>query len=298
MTARIGVSYISDEPEKNRYVTALRRAGADPVVLATAENCPRWLTATSADAFFAGDNPAITQLEELDGLLLTGGGDIDPMLYGETMAGSDPPEWPRDHLEIAQFQVARRRGIPILGICRGLQFLNVAMGGSLIQHLPNWPKHRAVAPKFESKQHRVRLDSESRLARILVDDRSTGLIVAVNSRHHQAVTLDRLAPGLIGTAEVVGAESAWSEFTIVEGIETSATREGREFVLGVQWHPERVADAIPSAPGQAYSWQAMSERLFSAFVSAALTPESGGLGGEGERDIMSTNIPRPISRGR
>ncbi|HEX5416544.1 MAG TPA: gamma-glutamyl-gamma-aminobutyrate hydrolase family protein [Chloroflexota bacterium] len=271
MTVRIGVSYVSPDASGTNYLEALRRAGAEPVVLATPENCPRWLTAETSKAFFAPDNPAIAELDHLDGLLLTGGGDADPMLYRELTRGSDPPNWPRDHVETAQFHRARQRGLPILGICRGFQFLNVAMGGSLIQHLPNWETHWAEPPRRLSKEHRVRLAPESRLNRILGDEKGTGLTIAVNSRHHQAVSPERLAPGLLNAGESVAGEASPDSPIIVEGSESPATREGKEFILGVQWHPERVSDAIAAAPGQPLSWQQMSERLFKAFVAAALT---------------------------
>jgi putative glutamine amidotransferase len=269
MTVRIGVSYVSPDSSGNNYLEALRRAGAEPVPLATPENCPRWLTEETAKAFFAPDNPAITEMENVHGLLLTGGGDADPMLYQEMMLGSDPPNWPRDHVETAQVYRARQRGLPILAVCRGFQFLNVAMGGSLIQHLPNSRVHRVATHGSPSKQHRVRLAPESRLARILGDETASGLTIAVNSRHHQAVSHERLAPGLLKVGEAVTDDNAPA---IVEAYETPATREGREFVLGVQWHPERISDPVSPVPGQPFSWQAMSESLFQSFVKAALIP--------------------------
>lgn len=264
---RIGVSYLTDEARGAAYLAALRAAGAEPIVLATAATCPQWLTEQQATEFFDPANPSITGVDTLDGLLLTGGGDFDPILYREVIDGSDIPNWPRDHLEMAQLQRARQRGLPILGICRGYQFLNAAMGGSLIQHLPSASIHRTTAPKQPRRSHPIRLDPESRLARILVGDAQGEQTVVVNSSHHQAVSADRLAPGLVESARsLVEADLA---LAVLEALETPATRAGQEFIIGVQWHPERIEDPAPPAPGQTISFRDMSDRLFQAFVQAA-----------------------------
>ena len=145
MAVRIGVSFIRDEVVHQNYLDAIREAGAEPVVLTTAATLPQWPSAAEAAAIFDPHYPAIAQVDELDGLLLTGGGDIDPMLYGDVIDGSQIPHWPRDHVELAQFRKARARNLPVFGICRGVQFLNVAMGGSLVQHLPTSDEHRDAA---------------------------------------------------------------------------------------------------------------------------------------------------------
>jgi putative glutamine amidotransferase len=268
MAVRIGVSYVGDEKRGRKYLEALRAAGAAPVVLATAESCPQWPTAEQAAALFDPANPAVSRLDELDGLLLTGGGDIDPMLYREPLDGSEEPDWARDHVETAQFHRARVRGLPILGICRGIQFLNVAMGGSLIQHLPSADGHRDPTPAHQSRSHLVRIDPESALARLVADEPSGDLVVGVNSYHHQAISSKGLAPGLIGTSRslVPGDDAGVG---VLEAVESPGTRRGHEFILGVQWHPERGQDAAPLGPGQSLSFGEMSARLFQAFIEAA-----------------------------
>jgi putative glutamine amidotransferase len=261
------VGYLRDVTSGQKYLEALRAAGAEPIVLATAKTCPQWPTADQARALFDPANPAIQQVGDLDGLLLTGGSDIDPMLYHETIDGSQAPNWPRDHIETAQFHLARARGLPILGICRGVQFLNVAMGGSLVQDLPTADSHRDPTPKHETRSHLVRLTAGSFLARIVADEPSEDLEVGVNSYHHQGVSRERLAPGLVATAtsSVDPAGSA----ALIEAVETPKTGAGREFVLGVQWHPERVDDPAPLGRGQPHAFRVMCARLFRAFVAAA-----------------------------
>ena len=169
---------------------------------------------------------------------------------------------------MAQFHRARRRGLPILGICRGIQFLNVAMGGSLIQDLPTSAMHRSDQRTHASRTHRVRVAADSYLARILVGDPGEDLIIEVNSRHHQGVSPGRLAPALVATA-LSCVPSNGGQVDVIEALETPDTRSGREFVVGVQWHPERVEDPVPLAPGQQVPWRELSARLFRAFVEAA-----------------------------
>lgn len=272
MPIRIGVSYIR-QPSGQNYLEALREAGAEPVVLATPETCPQWPTEDDARKLFDPANPAVRRVDELDGLLLTGGGDIDPMLYREEIDGSDEPNWPRDHLEMAQFRRARARGMPILGICRGIQFLNVAMGGGLIQHLASSDSHRDRSWK-EPRGHLVQIDGDSALARILSGEPAQGLVVGVNSYHHQALSTTRLAPGLVATGRSLLPED--EAVGVVEAVETTGTRTGQEFILGVQWHPERKTDPAPRGPGQPIAYSEMSNRLFRAFVEAAERRVSGG----------------------
>jgi putative glutamine amidotransferase len=266
MAIRIGVSYLQNEERGKTYLDALRAAGAEPVVLATAATCPQWPTADQAAALFDPANPAVRQLAELDGLLLTGGGDIDPMLYGEVIDGSGVPHWPRDHVETAQLHLARERQLPVFGICRGVQFLNVALGGSLIQDLPTAELHRDREWKGP-RSHLVRIAGDSVLARIVADAPTEDLVVGVNSYHHQGVSPAGLAPGLIATT-VSCAQSADAP-DLVEAVESVGTRAGEEYVLGVQWHPERVGDQAPTGPNQPVPFREISARLFRAFVEAA-----------------------------
>jgi putative glutamine amidotransferase len=163
-------------------------------------------------------------LDHLDGLILAGGADIDPASYGavahpETV-GTVPE---RDRFEMAILRAAIERDLPVLAICRGMQVLNVVLGGSLHQHLPEshgHHKHRRVSGTFDGADHDVALRDGSLAAR-LVGDR----VHHTKSHHHQGV--DRVGDGLV--------VSGWSEFdSLPEAIEMPDKR----FALGVQWHPE------------------------------------------------------------
>ena len=152
------------------------------------------------------------------GLILCGGGDIEPSRYGQEVNGSFPPDLPRDEAEfalIAAYTAARK---PILGICRGMQILNVALGGDMIQHLP--AGCRPFHCGREDRVHLVRAAEGSLLFDLY------GRIFPVNSFHHQAV--DRLGEGLVPTA--------WSESGVVEAVEHTSLP-----ILGVQYHPERMS---------------------------------------------------------
>ncbi|MGI5963515.1 MAG: gamma-glutamyl-gamma-aminobutyrate hydrolase family protein [Lawsonibacter sp.] len=155
------------------------------------------------------------------GLVLCGGGDLDPAWFGQASCGSHPPDLVRDRAEFALFQAFFQAGKPILGICRGMQVINVALGGTLIQDLS--PQ---VLPFHSGSQkdciHPIRCKEDSLLHRLY------GSVCLVNSSHHQAV--DRLGIGLEATA--------WSEAGFPEGLEHSSLP-----VLGVQFHPERLSFA-------------------------------------------------------
>jgi len=177
---------------------------------------------------------------ELDGLLLTGGGDVDPRRYGQEPHPSlTCLDRPRDECELALVGEALARGMPVLGICRGCQVLGIALGGDLIQDVPTMvpgaQQHRA--PKGMAR-HAVRIAEGSRLMAIAKAAR-----IDTNSSHHQAN--GRLGPAV----RAVG----WASDGVVEAIEGT----GAGFLLGVQWHPERM---YRTAPRQ--------RRLFEAFVSA------------------------------
>ena len=185
----------------------------------------------------------------MDGLLLTGGADLDPSLYGEADQGSEGVEHDRDELEQAAWRVAVSRGLPVLGICRGLQAMNVFAGGRLLQHVdghtgPGWGHGPALT-------HPMRLVAGSQLARIMTPaGLPAGLMV--NSYHHQAVRPEDLAPGLVASAF---ADSPAGE--IVEGLEAAAG----PFRMAVQCHPERT-ESTPR----------VFEQLFAAFVAACRRP--------------------------
>ena len=160
--------------------------------------------------------------DALDGLLLTGGGDVDPALYGEAMNGSGEITPARDAYELALCKAMIARSKPILGICRGIQVLNVAMGGTLVQDIPS---HLGIHHPYGTL-HPARLDPDSFLGEKLGGDHM------VNSTHHQCVKA--LAPGMkiVATSE---------DGRIPEAIQAE---DGRPF-YGVQWHPERLLDSDP-----------------------------------------------------
>jgi putative glutamine amidotransferase len=172
-------------------------------------------------------------LQLIDGLVLAGGADIDPGSYGEQAhretVGTVPE---RDRFEIALTAAAIERDLPVLGICRGMQLINVARGGTLLQHLPDQfghHEHRRVVGSFDGADHDVQL-----LAGTLALGVAGEACHATKSHHHQGV--DRLGEGL-----VVSGVSA------LDGLPEAIELPERQFVLGVQWHPE--ADALSPVVG-------------------------------------------------
>jgi putative glutamine amidotransferase len=208
------------------YVASVKRAGGEPVVLDPT------------------DDPA-RSLDRIDALLLSGGLDVDPALYGETPHRATQVDPQRDRFEIPLSREAVARDMPVFAICRGVQVLNVAAGGTLVQDIPSEVtsalSHSIDVPK-DHVAHEVQVTPGTRLAASL--GRSTPLeTCAVNSRHHQAV--GRVAPSFV--------VSAMSPDGVVEAIE----RPGATFCVGVQWHPENF-------------WRTGEfGGLFSAFVDAA-----------------------------
>jgi putative glutamine amidotransferase len=188
-------------------------------------------------------------LDLLDGLILAGGADIDPASYGERPhpeTVSTVPE--RDAFEIALTRAAIARDMPLLGICRGMQLINVACGGTLVQHLPErygHHEHRRVVGSFDGADHDVLLTEGS-----LVATAAGELSHATKSHHHQGV--ERIGEGL-----VVSGVSTLDE--LAEAIEWEGGPSNHRFVLGVQWHPE--ADLASSVVG------ALVEAAASARVS-------------------------------
>jgi putative glutamine amidotransferase len=164
-------------------------------------------------------------LSEVEGILLTGGVDVDPSLYGEPplprLGKIDPL---RDYYEINLTRKALQKKKPVLAICRGIQVLNVALGGTLYQdiytQIENPIKHGQTAPRFHPT-HNVEILKDSKLYEIFKTSE-----IRVNSFHHQAIK--DLGQNLIATA--------WSGDGLIEGVE----KNDEEFVLGVQWHPERM----------------------------------------------------------
>lgn len=168
-------------------------------------------------------------LDLVDGLLLIGGVDVDPRTYGAAPhPQTDPPAPDRDAFELALARAALARDLPLLAVCRGMQLLNVACGGTLEQHLPDrvgHAAHRRTVGSFADADHEVRLAAGSLALRAAGEARH-----AVKSHHHQGV--DRVGEGLVVTG--------WDALgEVAEAIE----RPDRTFVLGVQWHPEEDPDS-------------------------------------------------------
>jgi putative glutamine amidotransferase len=169
--------------------------------------------------------PGISEVvARLDGLVLSGGSDIDPARYRSPQGTQTGPVYPeRDSAELALCAAALDHGLPLLGICRGLQVINVALGGTLHQHLPDVVGHDGHSPQEAGYgRHDVRIAPGSRLAAIL--GRTTA---AVPTHHHQAA--DQLGSGLVATA--------WTDDGVIEAFEFSAPA-GDAFMIAVQWHPE------------------------------------------------------------
>lgn len=193
----------------------------------------------------------------LDGLVLSGGGDIDPAAYGaQVHPRTAGVRQARDEAEFALLAAAVSQGIPVLGICRGLQILNVAFGGTLHQHLPELPGAHAHPPPLPGSfgSHPVRVAPSSLLGEILGAPPSP---VQVPTAHHQGI--DRLGRGLAATA--------WAADGLIEGIELARGTDSdgaggaraHPFTVAVQWHPEAGADP----------------RLFHALIAAAREGPAG-----------------------
>jgi putative glutamine amidotransferase len=183
-------------------------------------------------------------LEACSGLVLTGGVDVDPALYGETRhPKTQNPDRERDEFELARLTRALELDMPVLAICRGHQVLNVSLGGKLLQHIE--AQGHETHEDRSSSWHNVDLRTGTRLHKVLPHGSLT-----VNSRHHQAVTEATLAPGLIATATTPD--------SLVEGVES----ERHSWVIGVQWHPEREEPDVAGFARQ-------STQLFEALASAA-----------------------------
>jgi putative glutamine amidotransferase len=201
---------IAQNRRMSDYVESVRRAGGEPIEVVPGVELPEHI------------------LARVDGLMLTGGGDVDPELYGEQAnATFQPAEAGRDAFEIALSRAAVKSGIPFLAICRGMQVLNVAMGGTLIQDIPSQVtgalEHAVPEPRF-AIAHEVWVAKGSKLSTLLADHMEDGETIHVNSRHHQSVKA--AAPGF----EVTG--------TSPDGVIESMEITDAPFCVAVQWHPE------------------------------------------------------------
>lgn len=197
------------------YVRSVKEAGAVPVILPPVD---------------PSDVGAL--LDRLDGVLLSGGADVDPALYGHAPHPRlGRVERRRDDFEIALVREALRRDVPVLGICRGQQVLNVATGGTLVQDIPSTleraAEHDATGRRWR-RSHDVAITPGTRLREILGQD-----LASVNSFHHQSV--DAVGEGLVVSARC-------PEDGVVEGLEMPS----RAFVIAVQWHPESFWDRDPA----------------------------------------------------
>jgi gamma-glutamyl-gamma-aminobutyrate hydrolase PuuD len=189
-------------------------------------------------------------LASMHGLLLTGGVDIDPHRYGQSVAGAREMEPDRNALEAEAWAAAERRGVPVLGVCRGFQAMNVFSGGGLLQHVeghdgPGWGHGPALT-------HPLRLVPGARMTRILSPSNVGGGVLTVNSYHHQAIRREDLAARFVATA--------FSPSPVGDLVEAFETTSG-PFRMAVQCHPERT-ESTPRA----------FERLFAFFVDACRGP--------------------------
>ena len=224
MRVVIAMPRMSTDPEptvaQSKYMESLARAGAGM----------RWVELSDPEQ-------AVQDALTCDGLLLPGGGDMDPKFYGqERIPAGGEPNLLRDAAEPLLLRAFLAADKPVLGICRGIQVMNAVLGGDLYQDIK--PFEHLPHNGHWAKVHTVTVRRGTLLSRILGQD-----TVLVNSQHHQAV--DRVAPGFT--------LAALSEDGIVEAIEKPDAR----FCLGVQWHPEWLSDADPAMQG-----------LFDAFVNA------------------------------
>lgn len=206
------------------YVDAVRKAGGIPILLPPGEPHPDRI------------------LQQVDGLILAGGGDIDPVIYG----GDEHPtiysvDAERDEFELALAEMVIAEGLPVLGICRGMQVLGVASGGNLVSHVPDRfgddILHRLDNPRRPTS-HTVEVNAQSRLARVLKVTSTE-----VTSWHHQAVQ---------------SVSSGWSPVAFApDGVIEAIEHQDHPWAVAVQWHPELLSDC----PAQ--------KALFHALVEAA-----------------------------
>ena len=225
------------------YVSAVVEAGGLPVVLPV-------LDPSQAPAAVAG----------IDALLLTGGGDVDPAWYGSLPSPDlGKVDAARDGWEIALVRAAAARGLPVLGICRGAQLLNVAMGGTLEQHLPDVTDLRhCVDERCAEAVHDVHIGARSGLGAVVGTE-----VLGVNSLHHQAVA--DVGEGLVAVA--------WAEDGTVEAVEAAGGDDNAR-MLGVQWHPELLT-AMPGH-GALFRWLCAEASVAAPLTASTVLAATAG----------------------
>jgi putative glutamine amidotransferase len=215
---RIGVTF-SGEIKVEPYLNALQVHGAEAIPLAP---------------------NSLPSLHGFNALMLGGGVDLNPILYGQSKDPmTEEPNNERDLLEKSLLEQALAQDLPVLGICRGMQMFNVVHGGTLFQHLSHYRDHQVYLKDKSIPAHNILIKESSKLHAVLGTERA-----AVNSRHHQAV--DRPGHGLVITA--------LAEDGTVEALENPE----KKFALAVQWHPE---DQVPG--------DLLQQKLFHEFVAIA-----------------------------
>ncbi len=220
---KIGLTYTGSEKKHSNYINWLLASGEEDMEIITLS--------------FAHKN--LTAIDTCDGVIFSGGIDIYPGFYGGFDGYLHAPsqfDQYRDEFEIAAFLKTQEKNIPVVGICRGMQLINCIYGGSLIQDIGYESNLLHKAINITDKRHAVIIEENSLL------QATTGTLhIETNSAHHQAI--DRLGHGLVVNARTPDG--------IIEGIER-AEKEGQPFLLGIQWHPERMfAFQLDQAPGAA-----------------------------------------------
>lgn len=211
----------------DEYSSAVHHCGGAPILIPTTQN-----------------HESLQSIcERLNGVVLTGGPDIDPHFYGEEpLSGLGEIDEAIDLTELAVAKIALKKDLPILGICRGLQVLNVSEGGTLYQDIPSQVKESINHLQKKDKRvntHNVHIDGNTVLHSIFKRKK-----IRVNSRHHQAIK--DLASSLIATT--------WTQDGLIEAAENPS----KSFVIGVQWHPEGTWEKDP-----------FSKKLFHSFIRAS-----------------------------
>lgn len=222
--------------KNDRYFEAIHRHGGDVIVL---------------DEDSSPDERAAAYAS-MDGLLLSGGADLDPALYGEEPLPTTVVEPGRDALEQAAFQVAEERRVPVFGVCRGMQAVNVFRGGSLVQDIEGHTSPAYPAP--EATSHDLEIEAGTRLAEVLGEGAAT-----VNTYHHQAIRPDQVGQGLR-----ISGYSPHADGDLVEAFEDE---DPTRWLMAVQSHPERTEFTSPEF-----------ERLWVSFLDAARAFAAAGQG--------------------